>query len=161
MFEASLSLRVRDLTEADLPGCGWAGLGVPDGFERSRRDEVDYLVVCPPSGLPIATGGVNFVPAPGAGTLYQLHVHEIVRSCGIGTLLIGALQQRIRDRGLDWAELGVDEQDPRPQPLYERLGYTAFGRTRGGWDQQEPDGSTSRYETMIILMRKMLRPGEA
>lgn len=156
MSEISLRFTVRDLTAADLHACGWAGTGVPDGLERSRRGEVDYLVVCPPSGLPVATGGVDYLESPGAGTLYQLHVHEVLRSCGIGTVLIQEAEQRIRARGLGRAELGIDENDPRPQRLYERLGYAAYGRTSGGWDQEQRDGSISHYETMITLMQKSL-----
>lgn len=153
-----LPLIVRDLTADDLPLCDWAGSGLPDGLERARRGEADYLVVCPPSGRPIATGGIDYVETPGAGTLYQFHVHEIVRSCGIGALLVRAAEDRARDRGLERVELGVDEQAPRPQRLYERLGYTTYGLRPGGWDLLEPDGSTSRYDTMIILMNKTLAP---
>ena len=156
MAEVTLPLVVRDLSAEDLPACGWAGSGVPDGLERARRGEVDYLVVCPPSGLPIATGGINYDEAPGAGTLYQLHVHELLRSCGIGTLLIVTAEQRIRDRGLDRAELGVDVRDQRPVALYERLGYVAYGRKPVGWDQIGPSGETTRYETTAIMMSKSL-----
>jgi len=46
--------------------------------------------------------------------------------------------------------LGVDEQSPRPRSLYERLGYVAYGNEPGAWDQEAPDGSTIKYETMII-----------
>lgn len=63
---------------------------------------------------------------------------------------------RIRIRGLKSAELGVDENSSRPLALYERLGYAVTGREPGGWDEQAPDGSITRYETMIILMRKQL-----
>ena len=139
----TLPLIVRDLTAEDLPTCEWAGSGVPDGLARARRGEVDYLAVCAPTGRPIATGGINYQEAPGAGTLYQLHVHEMLRCCGIGTALIEAAELRIRDRGLDRAELGVDRQEPRPQALYERLGYTIFGQKPGGWDQIGTDGTTS------------------
>ena len=53
--------------------------------------------------------------------------------------------------------LGVDENHPRPRSLYERLGYVASGREPGSWDEAAPDGSISRYETMITLMRKDLQ----
>lgn len=44
-------------------------------LERARRSEVDYLAVCPPSGLPVAIGGIDYTENPGAGTLTQLAVH--------------------------------------------------------------------------------------
>ncbi len=156
MPEIVLPLSVRDLTVEDLPACAWAGSGVATSLERARLGEVDYLAVCPPSGRPVALGGVDYTLTPGAGTLWQLSVHESLRSCGIGTILIQAAEQRIRARGLNRAKLGVDENCPRPRALYERLGYAAGGREPASWDEQAPDGSVVRYETMITLMHKDL-----
>ncbi len=161
MPAVDLTFTVRDLTTDDLAVCGWAGAGVPHELERVGRGEVDYLCLSTPAGVPVATGGVNYTEAPGAGTLYQLHVHELLRNCGLGTVLIAAAEQRIRARGLSRAELGVDEADQRPRPLYERLGYVAFGAKPCGWDQQQPDGSVGRYETTAVLLAKSLPPLEA
>jgi ribosomal protein S18 acetylase RimI-like enzyme len=117
---------------------------------------VDYLAVCPPSGLPVALGGIDYVKTPGAGTLWQLAVHGALQSCGIGTILIQAAEQRIRARGLHRAELSVEECNPRARVLYERLGYLAYGREPAAWDEEAPDGSITRYETVCTLMRKEL-----
>jgi ribosomal protein S18 acetylase RimI-like enzyme len=92
----------------------------------------------------------------GCGTLWQLAVHPALQSCGIGTFLVDAAEQRIRNRGLWQAELGVEENNPRARALYERLGYVAFDRQPDSWDEQAPDGSLRRYETMCTLMRKDL-----
>jgi ribosomal protein S18 acetylase RimI-like enzyme len=159
MPDVVVPLIVRDLTAQDLPACRWSGIDLANRaatLERAGRGEVDYLAVCPPSDVPIATGGVDYTKPPDAATIWQLSVDEALRSCGIGTILIGALEQRIRARGLRWAELGVDDNDSRPQALYERLGYVACGSEIGSWDQQAPDGAVSRYETTITLLRKEL-----
>jgi ribosomal protein S18 acetylase RimI-like enzyme len=156
-----IPLAIRDLTPADLPSCAW-WVPVPDRaqlgktLERARRGEVDYLAVCLPAGLPVALGGVDYTLSPGAGTLWQLAVHGALQSCGIGTLLIGAAEQRIRARGLHQAELGVEEWNHRARALYERLGYAAYGRTPESWEEQAGDGSVRRYETVCTLMRKQL-----
>ena len=162
MPEAVVPLTVRDLTTEDLPACAWwvsardlAQLGKT--LERARRGEVDYLAVCPPSGLPVALGGVDYTLNPGAGTLWQLAVHGALQSCGIGTLLIEAAERRIRAKGLHRAELAVEECNPRARALYERLGYVAYGRQLEAWDQEAEGGSVERYETMCTLMRKQLR----
>jgi ribosomal protein S18 acetylase RimI-like enzyme len=147
---------VLSLTVEDLPGTGWAGSGPAQAVERAGRGEVDYLVVCQPSGFPVATGGVDYMLVAGAGTIWQLSVHEAVRSCGIGTILIQSAEHRIRTRGLQRAELGVDDRIPRPRRLYERLGYVAYGSEPGSWPQEAPDGSSSLYQTTITLMRKEL-----
>ncbi len=160
MPEVVVPLTVRDLAVADLPACRWAGSAAQfdEVMNRVGLGAADYLAVCPPSGLPIALGGVIWTEIPGAGTLWQLSVFGELRSCGIGTILIGALEQRIRERGLSRAELGVEDENPRARLLYERLGYVAYGREPDSWDVPAADGSASRHETMVTLMRKELRP---
>jgi ribosomal protein S18 acetylase RimI-like enzyme len=159
--EVVLRLTVRDLTAADLPACAWSGgssqvRSLAVQLDRAARGEVDFLVACPPSGLPVALGGVDYAKIPGAGLLWQLAVHGALQSCGIGTILIQAAEQRIRARGLHRAELAVEESNPRARALYERLGYAAYGRAPESWDEQAPDGSVYRYETVCTLMRKEL-----
>jgi len=118
MTDIVIPLTIRDLTPEDLPSCGWSGprlhlTSVARELERARRGEVDYLAACPPSGLPVAIGGIDYADRPGAGTLYQLCVHGALQSCGIGTVLIEAAERRILARGLHRAELGVEESNPR------------------------------------------------
>jgi ribosomal protein S18 acetylase RimI-like enzyme len=159
--EIVIALTFRDLTPGDLPWCGWSGspshlASVAEELERARHGEVDYLAACPPSDLPVAIGGIDYAENPGTGTLFQLSVHPALQSCGIGTLLIQAAEQRIRARGLHRAALGVEKSNPRARALYDRLGYTAYGRAPDSWDEQVPDGTIVRYDTMCTLMRKEL-----
>jgi ribosomal protein S18 acetylase RimI-like enzyme len=161
MPEVVLPLTVRDLTAEDLhPGfSGWSETYLEGTFralDRARLGEVDFLTVCPPSGIPVATGGVDYAKPSDIAVLWQLSVDAPLRSCGIGTILIQALEQRIRGRGLTLAELGVDENRSRPRSLYERLGYVVTGREPGGWNEEAPDGTVTRYETVITVMRKEL-----
>jgi ribosomal protein S18 acetylase RimI-like enzyme len=162
MPDVVMTVTVRDLTHEDLPSCAWSGsvthlAHVAQAVERAQRGEVAYLAVCPPSDLPVAIGGIDYTVTPGAGTLWQLAVHPALRSCGLGTVLIQAAEQRIRARGLHRAELGVEETNPRARALYERLGYLVCGRKPEAWDEEAPDGSITRYETMCTVMRKQLR----
>jgi ribosomal protein S18 acetylase RimI-like enzyme len=159
--EVVIPLTIRDLTTEDLPSCAWSGpathlASIAKALERARRGEVDYLAACPPSGLPVALGGIDYTKNAGAGTLWQLAVHGALHSCGIGTTLIQAAERRILARGVHWAELGVEECNPRARALYERLGYVAYGRAPESWEEQAPDGTIIRYETVCTLMRKEL-----
>ncbi|MFI8434472.1 GNAT family N-acetyltransferase [Streptomyces sp. NPDC079020] len=161
MFSVELRLSARDMVPADLASCGWSGSAhhlavVAEQLARVRLGEVDYLAVCPDTDIPVAKGGVDYAVKRGVGTLWQLAVHPALQSCGIGTFLVGAAEQRIRARGLRHAELGVEESNPRARVLYERLGYVAFDRQPDAWDEQARDGSVRRYETMCPLMRKDL-----
>ncbi|MFF8592993.1 GNAT family N-acetyltransferase [Streptomyces sp. NPDC015220] len=161
MIDVVLRLSARDLVHADLVSCGWAGselhlAGVARQLDRARLGEVDYLAVCPATDVPVAKGGVDYRVKEGVGTLWQLAVHPALQSCGIGTFLVEAAELRIKNRGLRQAELGVEENNPRARALYERLGYVAYDRQPDAWDEQAPDGSSRRYETMCTLMRKEL-----
>ncbi|MET7278604.1 GNAT family N-acetyltransferase [Kribbella sp. NPDC005582] len=159
MPEIVVPLTIRDLTPDDLPSLGESPAKLTSMVEeltRAQRGEVDYLAVCTPSGHPVGYGAVDYTKPPGGATLYQLTVIEPLQSCGIGTILIRALEQRIRARGIPLAELGIDDASPRPQALYERLGYQVSGTEPGAWDITTPDGGTARYETTITLLRKQL-----
>ncbi|MEU4190485.1 GNAT family N-acetyltransferase [Kribbella sp. NPDC026611] len=158
-YDIVLRLTVRDLRVEDLPTLGESPtkvVSMEGELARARRGEVDYLAVCTPSDRPVAYGAVDYTKPAGGATLYQLTVLEPLQSCGIGTILIHALEDRIRARGLRMAELGVDDASPRPQRLYERLGYAVSGTELGSWDVDAPDGSVTRYETTITLLRKAL-----
>ncbi|MFF6888010.1 GNAT family N-acetyltransferase [Streptomyces sp. NPDC012421] len=161
MINVVLKLSARDLVRGDLASIGWSGSEyhlavVARQLERARSGEVDYLAVCPATDIPVAKGGVDYRVKEGVGTLWQLAVHPALRSCGIGTFLVEAAEQRIRNRGLRQAELGVEDGNPRARALYERLGYVAFDRQPDAWDERAADGSSRRYETVCTLMRKDL-----
>ncbi len=151
-------LTVRDLTRKDLPSCGWWGSPrlLSQVAGSLGRADVDYLAACPPSGFPVAIGRIDYARSPGAGTLEQLAVHGALQSCGIGTVLIQAAEQRMRTRGLRRAELAVEESNPRARALYERLGYASYGQEPASWDEEGLDGNVFRYETVCTLMRKEL-----
>ena len=160
--EIVVPLAIRDLTDADLRDCGWSGSRlhlehVAKELVRVRRGEAEYLAACAArSGLPVGKGLIDYRTNPGAGTIGQLAVHPVLQSCGIGTALMLAAEDRIRARGLAHAELGVEVDNARAQALYERLGYVAYGSAPDGWDEEASDGSLRRYETTCVLMRKPL-----
>lgn len=71
MPEVMVPLTIRDLTAEDLPACDWSGsrshlVSVAEALERAMLGEVDYLAACPPSGLPVAIGGVDYGREPDA-----------------------------------------------------------------------------------------------
>lgn len=161
MISVVLGLTVRDLVHADLVSCGWAGSAhhlnnVATQLDRRPSGDVDYLTVCARAGIPIAKGGVDYRTKDGVGTLWQIAVHPALQSCGVGTVLVEAMEQRIRNRDLCQSELGVEDGNPRARALYERLGYRAYDHRPDAWEEQAPDGTLHRHETMCTMMRKDL-----
>ncbi|TDD59055.1 GNAT family N-acetyltransferase [Kribbella antibiotica] len=160
MYDVVVPMTIRGLTVDDLPTLGESPsklVSMEIELQRAERGEVDYLAVCTPNGQPVGYGAVDFLKPPGGATLYQLTVLEQFQSCGIGTILIQALEQSIRARGIAFAELGIDDASPRPRALYERLGYVVSGTELGSWQIDTPAGP-ARYETTITLFRKPLGP---
>ncbi len=158
-----MHLTVRDMEEADLPhlACFYSRLGLdkmPAELDRARRGVIDHLVVCTREGLPVAKGAVNYEEKPGAGVICTLSVRAELRSLGIGTVLIGASEDRIRARGLPRAEISAEENNPRALALYERLGYVVYGTEPDSWDHEAEDGTVQLYETTCTMLRKDLRP---
>ncbi|MFK4690115.1 GNAT family N-acetyltransferase [Streptomyces pristinaespiralis] len=154
MNEVVLRLSACDMVHADLASCrGWAGsdhhlADVARQLDRARAGEADYLVVCPTTDGPVAKGGIDYRVREDAGFLWQLTVHPALRSHGVGSFLVAAAEPGIKDRGLNHAELAVEENNPKARDLYERLGYVAYDRRPDAWDEQAPDGSLRRYETV-------------
>jgi ribosomal protein S18 acetylase RimI-like enzyme len=118
--------------------------------------EAEYLVAAARSDLPIGKAAIDYARLDGAGTVHQAAVHPALQSCGIGTLLFAEAERRIRARGLAYAELRVEHNNPRARALYERLGYVAYGQTPDEWDELGPTGEIVRYHTTCTLMRKLL-----
>jgi hypothetical protein len=74
MPEIVMHLTVRDLEPGDLPSCAWSGrathlAAIERALERARCGEVEYLAACPPSGLPVGLGGIDYAKTSGTGTI--------------------------------------------------------------------------------------------
>jgi ribosomal protein S18 acetylase RimI-like enzyme len=152
-----LPVTVGDLRDDEVPGLGWAG---GPGYCESVAEELvsrdagllDYLAVRGPGGPPIAVGGVRFDRRRDSGTIYQLSVLPHVQSCGVGTTLIEALENRARDRGASHADLGVTDGNPRARALYERLGYVSFARSTDKWTYRDEHGAIVEVVDQCALL---------
>ncbi len=147
------------LTLADLPAVKWSGgpshlKAVAAALRRGR--EVDYLALRDGAGAPVAIGGIDYVKTPDAGVMWQLCTHPELRGRGLGTRLMRAMEDRIRSRNLQWAILGVEDDNPRARSLYERLGYREFRRSNESWEVTMDDGTVALYETEVAQLRKQL-----
>ena len=154
-------LAVGDLRADELAGLDWSGnpahlRSVAAALHRAARGLEDYLVVRAPGGQPIAKMRVDYTSEAGTGAFSQLAVLGPLQGLGIATMLIGAGEQRVRARGLTFAGLGVEDDNPRARRLYERLGYQASGRQHASWEYEDDDGVLRLYETTLTILRKRL-----
>ena len=79
-----------------------------------------------------------------------------LQGLGIATMLIGAGEQRVHARGLAFAALGVEDNNPRARRLYQRLGYQTVGRQHASWETEDDTGALGVYETTLTILRKRL-----
>jgi GNAT superfamily N-acetyltransferase len=155
------ALLVDDLVEADLDSLHWSG-GVPhvasmrDQLVRMADGDVEYLVARAPDGTPVAKAGIDFGAQPGAGTIWQVAVHERLQGRGLGTRLIELAEARIRARRLVRAALSVEVDNPRARALYERLGYVPEGERETGWLAADPDGVVGWHSTTVTDLYRPL-----
>ncbi len=99
---------------------------------------------------------IDYTSEDDTGVFSQLATMGELQSLGIATMLIGAGEQRIRARGLTFAALGVEDNNPRARRLYERLGYQAAGRQHASWETEDDTGVIRVYETTLTILRKRL-----
>jgi ribosomal protein S18 acetylase RimI-like enzyme len=156
-----LLVTVDDLREDEVAGLGWAGgpghrESVAEELTRRDAGELEYLAVRGPVGLPIAVGGIRFDRRPDSGTIYQLAVMPHLQSCGLGTVLIAALEQCARERGVSQVDLGVSDGNPRARALYERLGYVVFGTSTDEWTYRDETGACVEVVDACTLLGKAL-----
>jgi ribosomal protein S18 acetylase RimI-like enzyme len=154
-----LRLTVRDLEPTDLADLDWSGgaehvRALAAALQASYAGETTVLVIALANERLVAVGAVDFRPEPGAGVLSMLSVHEHLQSLGLGTRLIAALEKRVRKRGLDRVQLGVEHDNPRALTLYRRLGYREVGSRVESW----PVAGGHRYVTVSAVLERGLDP---
>ena len=75
---------------------------------------------------------------------------------GVGTILIRALEDRIRARGLPMAYLSVEVENVRAAALYEKLCYVACGTEQDSWESRDSSGQLVTHIAECTCMRKQL-----
>lgn len=149
---------VRQLTPADLPSCAFAGTPthlryVARELERAAAGEVDYLVVLDDDGVPVSVGGIDHVEHAGSSSLYQLATDPARQSQGFGTVLVRALEDAARARGVTRVRVGVETGNVRARTLYDRLGYVATGQVQlSSWDSEDEHGRVTRYDAQVVVL---------
>ena len=146
----------RDLQQIDLDLLGWSGGSAHlDAVEQALHDswggDADVLVGELPTGVLVGLGGVHYTRDPGTGRLWMLAVRPSWQGLGVGTALIAALEERVRERGLGQASLTVELDNPRAEALYRRLGYTGGPEVIESWPLD--DGTVYRAPCRKLVHR--------
>ena len=154
-------LTIDDLRADEVAGLTWSGnqahlRSVAAALDRAAQGLEDYLVVRAPADQPVAKMRVDYTSEDDTGLFSQLATMDQLQGLGIATMLIAAAEQRVRARGLAFAALGVEDDNPRARRLYERLGYQASDRRPASWEYEDDDGVLRLYETTLTMLQKRL-----
>jgi GNAT superfamily N-acetyltransferase len=159
----TLSTCVRLARQDDLRRLEWFGMLTPfreileKDFERAEQGELVYLVA-EVNSYPIGQVEVDLTKKGdlGIGVLMALRVLPPFQNLGIGSQLLQAAEQAIRDHHLQIAELGVAKDNPGAFRLYVRQGYQVVGEDCEPWSYRTPDGETMTITEAEWLMQKGL-----
>jgi ribosomal protein S18 acetylase RimI-like enzyme len=152
-----LTVTVRDLQPEDLGDLEWSGGphhidAIAARLQASFDGEAALVVVALGNDRLVATGVVDFTRDPASGLIMMLAVHETLQSLGLGSIVIEALERRIRERGRALARIDVEHDNPRAVALYRRLGYREVETVLDGW----PVAGGRTYVTICTVMKKPL-----
>jgi ribosomal protein S18 acetylase RimI-like enzyme len=154
-------LAVGDLRADEVAELAWSGnpahlRSVAAAVQRAAQGLEDYLVVRAPGGQPVAKMRIDYTSEAGTGVFSQLATMGPLQGRGIAIMLIGAGEQRVHARGLAFAALGVEDNNPRARHLYQRLGYQAAGRQHASWETEDDTDVLRVYQTTLTILRKRL-----
>ncbi|MTE14715.1 GNAT family N-acetyltransferase [Nocardia aurantiaca] len=96
--------------------------GVPAEMEIDEFDATADHFLARLDGQPAGAG--RLIVRDGVGVLGRLAVLAQTRGVGLGVALVRAIEERVRQRGLDAVEL---HSQTRARGFYEKLGYRAYG----------------------------------
>jgi ribosomal protein S18 acetylase RimI-like enzyme len=162
-FIAQIRVRVRSASESDLPALEWWGWHrdhreiIRYVFDQSLRGE-SIMIVADSRGFPIGQTWVDLIRKKdeGAGVLWAVRVIPGFHGCGIGSRLIFAAEQSLRDLGYDIAEIGVEPGNKHARDLYIKLGYQLTGREVDTRAFRNASGAKQVLITDQWILRKSL-----
>jgi ribosomal protein S18 acetylase RimI-like enzyme len=164
----SVEVTIRPACDVDLPLLEWSG-EFWHYREKFRSAYVDQLAGCrlllvadlnnyPVGRIAIVFSGGNPLYANGRSRayLYSLQVMTFLQGMSIGSRLLDAAEDVLRQRGFRHAIIAAAVDNQGAQRLYQRRGYVRYAEDPGRWSYTDPDGVIHQVEEPCWLMKKNL-----
>lgn len=160
-----LEVVVRTTREEDLPGLEWFGLFtghrelIREAYDRQERGEV-VMLLAEVNDFPAAQAWVDLErrAAASTGYIWAVRVNPVFQGQGMGSRVLAAAEDVIRDHGFHAAELGVEKDNPGARRLYERAGYHVTHDAYEEYEFTDEEGEPVRVPVDQWVMRKPLIP---
>lgn len=164
-FTVPLRVEIRPCTADDLPSLEWYGVFAPhrhiihEAFARQTQGD-GLMLLAVANGFPVGQAWIDFAARPderGVAVIWAVRVYPFLQGAGIGTRLMAAAEDAIRERGYRIAELGVEKDNPRARSLYERLGYRLHREMVDTLEYIDADGHAALEPVEQWMLRKDVR----
>ncbi len=165
----SVSLTFRPVAERDLPGLEWDGEYshfhrlYADTFQRTKLGITQMWVAVDSTEkiigqvfVQLNSANPDMADGKSRAYVFGFRVREDYRSLGIGSLMMGFVENDLRQRGFTIVCLNVAKDNPRAIFLYQKLGYLINGPDPGTWSYQDDAGNWHYMEEPAWRMEKIL-----
>ena len=133
-LEFAVCVRMRALRETDSHALEWqGGADLRRWYAaqwRSHHAGDIFVIIADLEGFPIGQSAIHWngkTTHPYIPDIQSLRVFGAFRGRGIGSLLLTASEDLVRERGFARVSLSVAIDNPRARTLYERSGYVVTG----------------------------------
>lgn len=158
-------VEIRSALESEIAALASAlapEVGPEQVMQRWMESQQGYrdMLVAILDGSPVGTvslGGVGHV-SPNSLRLFALDVGPAFRGRGIGTRLIGAVEDKAREQRFARVNLEVEVKNVDAIRLYERLGYLRLGQKFiETWMDTNEEGDYAEVQAEFLAMSIELR----
>lgn len=162
-------LNIRQIKKEDLPDLEWGGeyskyrRMYASLFRDSQQGRALMWMVETQAGemvgqafVLLRSGETAAADGERRAYIFSFRIKSDCQNQGIGTYLMGFIQEDLRERGFKFITLNVAKENPDALRLYKRLGYKVIGSHPGKWSYTDHEGKTHQVDEPAWRMMKRI-----
>lgn len=162
-------MAIRRVTSGDLSALEWEGeyshfrRVYADTYQRSLNGlavlwvaELVGIGIIGQAFVQFSCNNLDLADGVTRAYMFAFRVRPTFRSCGLGSWMIRAIEEDLRERGFQILTLNVAKDNPRARHLYEKLGYHVVADEPGIWSYPDQNGIWRKVDEPAWRMEKSL-----